>query len=97
MLAGFLSACGGSSSSDESSASVSTATSTIQISGDLSPSVGQSVALIATVSDKNTDVATIKWTQTIGASLELVAINSAVLAFDIPESGTYGFNVDVTA
>lgn len=96
LLAGFLSACGGSSSSDESSASVSTATSTIQISGDLSPSVGQSVALIATVSDKNTDVATIKWTQTVGASLELVAINSAVLAFDIPESGTYGFNVDVT-
>jgi len=86
--------CGGSSSSNNND--VSNSKSTINISGDLTPSLGQSVALIATLSNKNTDDAVISWTQISRHSLELVAKNSAVLAFDIKEAGTYEFNVDIT-
>lgn len=94
----FLFACGGSGGESESISSnvVNSTDSNITISGDLSPALGQSVALIATIADVNTDEASILWTQNTGESLELVATNSAVLAFDISQSGNYGFTVVIT-
>ena len=71
-------------------------TSAIKIVGDLTPSVGESVALIATVEGEKSDVANILWKQTKGDALSLVATNSAVLAFDILKAGDYEFSVDFT-
>ncbi|MCG7530593.1 hypothetical protein MHM98_04370 [Psychrobium sp. MM17-31] len=73
-----------------------TASASIKISGDLTPAVGESVALIATVDGERSDLAEIMWTQTKGDALKLVAANSAVLAFDVEKAGDYEFKVDFT-
>lgn len=86
----MLAGCGGGSSSTP------TPSSAIKISGDLTPSVGESVALIATVDGEKSDVANIVWKQIKGDALSLVATNSAVLAFDVEKAGDYEFSVDFT-
>lgn len=88
-----INGCGGSSGNSNSDAAEIPLT--INISGDLTPAVGQSVALITTIDNQNTDIATIDWIQTSGTPLELVATNSAVLAFDIEKSDSYSFDVNV--
>jgi hypothetical protein len=73
-----------------------TPSSAIKIDGDLTPAVGESVALIATVEGERSDLANIVWTQVSGEPLNLVATNSAVLAFDVKKAGDYEFKVDFT-
>lgn len=90
LLTGALVACGGSEPAPKPLGELT-------VSGDLSPSIDQSVALIATVANDKSDSATILWSQTSGPKVEMIAAQSAVLAFDLTEPGSYSFNVDYTA
>lgn len=87
-----LSACGGSGSS----APAIKQPGILTIGGDLSPSVNQSVALVATLANDLSETATIKWSQTSGPRVGMVAAHTAVLAFDLTAQGNYGFSVDYT-
>ncbi|MDP2559676.1 hypothetical protein [Psychrobium sp. 1_MG-2023] len=96
---GTLVGCGSSGSAKltgESNDNNNETPRTLVISGDLTPAVGQSVALMAMIEGLSSDSSTIEWQQTSGANVELVATNSAVLAFDIKLAGSYGFSVNVT-
>ena len=97
VAAGLMTGCGGSGGGSGSDGGETGSNNVkVVISGDLSPSVNESVALIATVDKEMSDKANISWTQTAGPSLTLLAANSAVLAFDIKEAGSYSFKVDFT-
>jgi len=96
LIAGLMSGCGGGGGSTPTPTPTPTPTKTVDIGGDLTLAVGQSVALIATVNGEHSDAADISWTQTSGDPLNLVAKNSAVLAFDVKTAGDYGFKVDFT-
>ena len=91
-----LTGCGGSSGDVSQGPGSSNPPGTLNVRGDLSPSVGQSVALVATYQGDRSDSATIKWTQASGTPLELVATDSAILAFDIKTAGSYQFSVEYT-
>lgn len=101
-VSALLAGCGGGGSStptptpSPAPAPSPTPSSAIKIDGDLTPSVGESVALIATVEGERSDLANIAWTQVSGEPLNLVATNSAVLAFDVKKAGDYEFKVDFT-
>ena len=94
----FLQACGGSSGSSSSNLVPPNKPTEkgLSIQGDLSPAQGQSVALIATYDGEMSEQATINWRQLAGPTLELVATDSAVLAFDIVGAGDYQFSVSFT-
>jgi len=96
LIAGLMSGCGGGGGSTTTPTTTPTPTKTVVVAGDLTPAVGQSVSLIATIDGERSDAADISWTQTSGEPLSLVAKNSAVLAFDILKAGDYGFKVDFT-
>ncbi len=101
-VSALLAGCGGGGSStptptpSPAPAPSPTPSSAIKIDGDLTPAVGESVALIATVEGERSDLANIVWTQVSGEPLNLVATNSAVLAFDVKKAGDYEFKVDFT-
>ena len=95
ILVGVLNGCGGSTDDAVTDAPLIEATDLI-ITGDLAPAVGESVALIVTIPNENTDGLTINWTQNKGEPLQLIATNSAVLAFDIEQAGDYNFTVELT-
>lgn len=99
VVAGVLAGCGGSSSSTTAptpSPAPTPTPSPINIVGDISPAVGESAALIATVTGERSDVANIVWRQVKGPVLKLVAVNTPVLAFDLTQAGDYEFEVDFT-
>ena len=92
-LLSLLVGCGGSSSKSQPGSSSS---SVLKISGDLAPSVNQSVALIATLEHDMSELASIKWTQSSGANVDLSSAHTAVFAFDLVEAGDYSFSVEYT-
>jgi len=91
-----LSGCGGSGGSTGSGGTTKVDPPALQVRGDLSPALNQSVALVATYDTDMSDKATITWTKKSGPELELVATNSAVLAFDVINPGSYEFTVSYT-
>jgi len=91
----LLQGCGGSSGSTSSPTTTPEPQGLI-IRGDLSPAVSQSMALVASVAGDSSDGATIKWTQTAGPNIELLADDAAVLAFDLLDAGDYGFSLSYT-
>jgi len=93
-LALLLQGCGGSSGS--SSTNIEPVTQELIVRGDLSPSNEQSVALVASFGGDSSDLATIKWTQISGPSVELLSDDTAVIAFDLETAGDYEFSVSYT-
>ncbi|MCL1068827.1 hypothetical protein L2735_18830 [Shewanella olleyana] len=59
-------------------------------------SAGQSAVIIASLNNSNSAGLTYQWQQTSGPAISLVSQNSPVLSFVIPESGEYGFSVNVS-
>ncbi|NRA72092.1 MAG: hypothetical protein HRU24_13805 [Gammaproteobacteria bacterium] len=94
IMVGSLLGCGGSGDSVTGTTVTAKPLGELVIVGDLTPAINQTVALVATVDNDLSDQATIKWSQTAGPSVELIAANSAVLAFDLSKTGHYSFSVD---
>lgn len=70
--------------------------SSIQFTTEAQYVVGQSSAIIASITDRDTQDLNFRWQQIDGPTIELVSQNSPVLAFDIPASGSYRFSLHVT-
>lgn len=101
IVALLLQGCGGSSGSSSSTISGANSGGAVDpqgliIRGDLSPAHNQSVALVASFAGQMSDKADIQWTKVSGPDVELVATNSAVLAFDLEIAGAYEFSVSFT-
>lgn len=97
LLSLLLQGCGGSSGTSSSNLLDSSSVQQgLIIRGDLSPAHQQSVALIASFDGQDSDKATIQWSKVSGPDVELVATNSAVLAFDLKTAGDYEFSVSFT-
>lgn len=103
-----LSACGGSGSSESSRPNLpptSPAPSTgdldplfdftnVEVYGDLEVQAG-SAAGFAVIPKAQAQIASIRWEQTSGPALAILAANSQTVGFDVPQSGNYTLSVSV--
>lgn len=90
-----LTACGGGSSSSDSGGDVTLNPGSNIITNDTNLMVGQSIEFLLLDADSTIDE--ISWTQTSGTTVDLLSNSSKAIAFTIPASGDYSFDVNYQA